>query len=378
MRIAIVTETWQPSINGVVTRLKATVRVLRSRGHHVLLVAPAGAEEEERDPGLVVRRVPSVGLPFIYGGQPWGLPLPRVRKLLDGFQPDLVHAVCPFLLGWAGVVYAKLRGVPLVCSYHTHIARYARFYHMGFAERPVWAVVRKAHQQAQVNLAASDASRVELQQQGVPDVGVWPGGVDLSLFHPRNRSDEMRARLTGGHPERRVCLYVGRLAGEKGVERLRPLADPGSGRHLALVGDGPARQAVEDEFRGASATFAGALTGAELAAAYASADIFVFPSTTDTLGLAVIEASASGLPVVAARSPAARELLRRAPAGQLFDGGDPADLVAAAERWLRHPLDRDELAAAARERVVSWERATDELLARYRQAIAMMTRAAAA
>ncbi len=161
MRIAIVTETWLPSINGVVTRLVATVRELLARDHMVMLVCPTVAEPPggvANPPGAAVCHVPSVGLPFIYGGQPWGLPLPRVMRLLDGFRPDLVHAVCPFLLGWAGVLHAHSRGLPLVCSYHTHIARYAHFYGMGFAERPVWAVVRRAHQQAHVNLAASEAS----------------------------------------------------------------------------------------------------------------------------------------------------------------------------------------------------------------------------
>src|SRR5262249_26182380 len=221
VRIAIVTETWLPSINGVVTRLAATVRELLARDHVVMVVCPTVAEPPggvPDPPGAAVRHVPSVGLPFIYGGQPWGLPLPRVVRLLDGFSPDLIHAVSPFLLGWAGVMHARSRGLPLVCSYHTHIARYAHFYGMGFAEPPVWAVVRKAHQQAHVNLAASEASRAELEAQGVARVDVWRGGVDLDLFHPCHASAAMRERLTDGHPERRLCLYVGRLAAEKRIE----------------------------------------------------------------------------------------------------------------------------------------------------------------
>jgi glycosyltransferase involved in cell wall biosynthesis len=386
MRIAIVTETWLPSINGVVTRLVATVRELLDRDHEVMIVCPTvtgrpAADSVAGDPRLAhvtVRHVPSVGVPFIYGGQPWGLPLPRVVRLLDGFKPDLVHAVCPFLLGWAGVLHARGRGLALVCSYHTHIARYVHFYGMGFAERPVWALVRGAHRQAHVNLAASEASRRELEARGVPDVGVWRAGVDLDLFQPRQASAAMRERLTDGHPERRLCLYVGRLAAEKGLEVLLPLAAAGGDRHLALVGEGPAHDDLARAFANAQATLPGAMAGTELAAAYASADVFVFPSITDTLGLVLFEAMASGLPLVAARTPSAEALVTRAPAGGLFDPVDPGAMTAAVERWLDAPIDRHAIASAARKRVVSWQRSTDELLAHYDRAIALTGRRAAA
>jgi glycosyltransferase involved in cell wall biosynthesis len=380
VRIAYVTETWFPSINGVVTRLAATVSELAGRGHEVLVVAPhvSGSGDWSEPAGATVRHVPSVGLPFIYGGQPWGLPLPRVVGLLDRFAPDLIHAVCPTLLGWAGVLHARLRGLPLVCSYHTHVARYAHYYHLGFAERPVWALIRRAHRQAHVNLAASEESRDELQAHGVRDVGVWRGGVDLGLFHPREASAEMRARLTGGHPERRLCIYVGRLAAEKGVDRLLPLAVAGGDQHVALVGDGPAKAELEQAFAGAQATFPGRLRGRELAAAYASADVFVFPSTTDTLGLVMLEAMASGLPVVAAHSPASRSLLDRAPAGGLFEPGDAEGLVATVRRWVGAPLDRRYLAEEARRTVTTWGSATSELLNEYERAIVLAGRHAAA
>jgi glycosyltransferase involved in cell wall biosynthesis len=380
VRIAYVTETWLPSINGVVTRLVATVAELTRSGHRVLVVAPTvpGPREHAEPTGATVRHVPSVGLPFIYGGQPWGLPLPRVVRLLDEFAPELVHAVCPVLLGWAGVLHAQRRRLPLVCSYHTHVARYAHYYRLGFAERPVWALVRRAHQQAHVNLAASEASRDELEAQGVRDVGVWRGGVDLGLFHPRHADAGVRRRLTNGHPERRLCLYVGRLAAEKGIERLLPLTARGGDRHLAMVGDGPAMDDLRRRFAGGQATFAGRLAGRDLAAAYASADVFVFPSTTDTLGLVLLEAMASGLPVVAARTAAAEHLVGRAPAGSLFQAGDARGLVAAVAHRLDASVDQLQLAGAARRQVVTWGRATDELLSAYGRAMALAGRRIAA
>ena len=380
VRIAYVTETWFPSVNGVVTRLAATVSELTRRGNQVLVVAPhvSGPGDWQEPPGTTVRHVPSVGLPFIYGGQPWGLPLPRVVGLLDRWVPDLVHAVSPTLLGWAGVLHAHRRGLPLVCSYHTHVPRYAHYYHLGFAEGPAWALIRRAHRRAHVNLAASEASRDELQAHGVRDVRIWRGAVDLDQFHPRYASADLRRRLTDGHPERRVCLYVGRLAAEKGVERLLPLAAADGDRHVALVGDGPAKAELERVFTGLQATFVGGLAGRELSAAYASADVFVFPSTTDTLGLVMLEAMASGLPVVAARTPASCGLLDRAPAGDVFDPADTESLLAAVRRWLGTPLDRRRLADQARDQLATWERATSELLTEYDRAIARAGRRAAA
>ena len=275
------------------------------------------------------------------------------------------------LLGWSGVIFAKARGLPLVCSYHTHVARYAHFYGLGFMERPVWALMIQAHLLAQVNLAASEAAAAELEAQGVAHVRVWRGGVGLERFHPGQADPAMRSRLTGGHPERQVVLYVGRLAAEKGVARLLPLADLGAGRHLALVGDGPARGELEAAFRDSPVTFVGTLSGSELAAAYASAELFAFPSTTDTLGLVLLEAMSSGLPVVAARSAASAELLAGVPACELFDPGDASSLVAAAERSLTTQVDRLILAEHARRTAPTWAQVTRELLCEYEAAISL-------
>src|SRR5262249_37118364 len=160
--------------------------------------------------------------------------------------------------------------------------------------------------------------------------------------------------------------------------RPSPPAEPGGARPVALVGDGPARADLELAFAGARATFPGPLAGCELAAAYASSDVFVFPSTTDTLGLVLLEAMASGLPVVAARSPSSRSLLDRAPAGGLFEPDDSARLVATVRRWPGAPPHRRPLAAGARRNVFTWGRATSELLTEYERAIALAGRRAAA
>ncbi len=366
LRVAMVTETWLPSINGVVTRLRATVAELTRRGHRVLVVAPRASD---RLPGVL--EVPAVGVPFIYGGQPWGLPLPRVSRALRAFRPSLIHAVNPVLLGWAGIVHARRHRLPLVCSYHTRVATYARYYHLGFAERLADAVLARAHRMADLNLVTSQVSADQMERWGATPVRLWPGSVDLDRFRPRAPSLGLRQRLTGGHPERMLSLYVGRLAAEKGVERLLPLAEPGSRRHLALIGDGPARKELGHAFAGSQATFAGAMQGEELAEAFATGDLLAFPSTTDTLGLVLLEAAAAGLPVVAVRSPAAEEVLRGLEGVALVPPGDGRGLVAAAERLGGLSVaERSALAARARDGIPSWARSTDLLVGYYREAIA--------
>lgn len=362
MRIAYVTETWHPAINGVVTRLSATVRELASRGHDVLVVAP-GAFDQPLE-GVRVRGVRSVRIPFIYGGEPWGLPLPSVVHLLDGFAPELIHAVNPVLLGWSGIAYARRRGIPLACSYHTQVARYAGFYHLGFAEPLIWAVIGLAHRLADLNLVTSRASAAELRRRGVGRIRLWRRGIDERYFGVREPSPAMRARLSDGHPERRLVLYVGRLAAEKGLDRLRPLTRSRD-LHLALVGEGPARADVAATLGGGNATFVGPLRGDELAAAYASADVFVFPSITDTVGLALLEALASGLPVVASHTAAAEELLAGAPAAELVPAEDGARLLGAATRLSDGAPPRSVIAEDARRRTGTWAEVTDDLLCLY-------------
>lgn len=354
MRIALVTETWLPSTDGVVTRLSATVRELVRAGHEVLVVAPnpAPGEEPGPAPGARVRGVPAVGFPGVYGGKRWGIPLPRVGRYLREFEPDVVHVANPVLLGIAAVVSARRQGVPLVASYHTDVARYAAYYRLGALRPVIWWLLRRLHGEAGVNLATSAATCAELRERGIDRVRLWRRGVDLDLFRP-----EQRGQAPTGPP---TALYVGRLAAEKGLERLAPLAAPDSGVRLTLVGDGPARDELAEAL---PATYTGMLHGADLAAAYRGADVFVFPSTTDTLGLVVLEALASGLPVIAANTPASRELLGDTPAGRLFDAASPDVLPA-----LVREVAAEGLGAQARREAErwGWADATESLLAAYR------------
>ncbi|MGH3320815.1 MAG: glycosyltransferase family 4 protein [Streptosporangiaceae bacterium] len=367
MRIAIVTETWRPHVDGVITRLAATVRDLRRRGYDVLVVSPDGGERDYV--GATVRGVPTFRVPFVYGGQPWGLPLPRVGRYLDEFRPDVVHVVNPIMLGIAGVLATKRRRLPLVASYHTDIADYAAYYHLGWLRPFVHWLTRKLHNQAAVNLATSATSLAQLNRLGIPGARLWRRGVDLTLFDPGRRDRKVRQRL-GAEDGQVLALYVGRLSAEKGLHRLEPLAR-GPDCQLVLVGDGPDRSRLARRFAGLPVTFCGTLQGQLLADAYAAADVFVFPSTTDTLGLVLLEAMASGLPVVAADTPAIRETLRDHPHRRLFPPDRPGAVRSLAVELASANGDPRHGAAATRTVVSrwSWKAATDQLVGYYETAV---------
>ena len=362
MRIAIVTETWLPSTDGVVTRLTSTIRELRAAGHDVLVVAPGPVAAGYR--GAEVLGVPTVGFRWIYGGKRWGLPLPRVGRHLREFEPDIVHVVNPVLLGIAAVVAARRAGFPLVASYHTNVARYAAYYRLGFLAPVIWWLLRRLHGSAAVNLATSSSTCDELRAQGIDRVRLWPRGVDLDLFAPRPVEVPDADRPS-------VALYVGRLAAEKGLDLLSALAAPDQGVRLMLVGDGPARSELAERFPVPTVTFTGLLHGSALAEAYRSADVFVFPSTTETLGLVMVEALASGLPVLAVDSPASREILASCPAGRLFTA-ELADQLPELVHQVRQDNATGRLTTLARREAEKWgwPAATEALVSCYREVIA--------
>jgi glycosyltransferase involved in cell wall biosynthesis/putative flippase GtrA len=364
VRIAFVTETWLPSTDGVVTRMTSTIRELRRSGHDVLIIAPEGGEDGYL--GATVRGVPTFALRRVYGGKRWGFPLPRIGGYLREFQPDIVHVVNPMMMGIVAVIAARLARLPLVASYHTDVARYASYYKLGFLRPVIWWLLRRLHGQAEVNLATSGATCAELREHRIPRVALWRRGVDLELFRPRGGPVPVpREPLFRTDPV--TALYVGRIAAEKGLDRLAPLTLADNTR-LLLVGDGPQRAELTELFPSHSTSFLGILHGDDLADQYANADVFVFPSTTDTLGLVLLEALASGLPIVAADSPASRELLAESPAARLFPPQESEKLPA-----LVHELACDPAAkrlARAEAEQWSWPAATSELLEHYRTAFA--------
>lgn len=377
MRVALYTETFLPHVDGMVTRLTQTVTWLRRLGDDVLVIAPSLDGLPREYAGAKVLGAPSMIVPM-YRDLKFGFPalFPQIRTALDDFAPDVVHVANPFLTSVAGVQYARRYGVPLVASFHTQVAEYVLRYHLGFLRRPLWRHVVALHNQADLNLCTSHPMQAELHGRGVNEVSLWAPGVDADRFNPRNRSDEWRARLTGGRPDSVILLYVGRLATEKTLERLRPLISRLPSAHLAFVGGGPEAEALRKLFHGTPATFVGPLSGHELTAAYASADIFMLPSSTETLGLSAIEAMASGLPVIGANRGGIPDIVVDGVTGALFDPDQPENLITATEALVADSARRREMGAAAlaRARGWSWEASTQGLRAYYRQAIGRATR----
>ena len=318
-----------PATDGVVTRLRHTVEELRREGDDVLVFAPrypSGGTDSYA--GVPIHRV--FGIPFPpYPQVRLCPPHPGIGRALKRFGPDVIHAVNPFVLGPGGAFYARRNGVPLVASYHTNVAAYTRFYGFGFMENTTRSWTRTWHNRACINLCTSQATRDYLLSEGIKRLRLWPQGVDAHLFHPSRSSREWRKKLSGGRPEAKILLYVGRLAPEKDVERLKVALSAASDTCLAIVGKGPIQRELERKFAGTRTVFTGLLTGDDLAAAYASADLFVFPSITETLGMAMIEALASGLPVIAARTGAIHEVVFEGVNGLLYEPGSDEELVAA-------------------------------------------------
>ena len=369
MRIVFFTETFLPKVDGIVTRLTKTLQHLVAAGDEVLIFCPEGAPDSYL--GAKVVGVPALPLP-LYPELKLALPRPAVSEALEQFRPDLVHVVNPAVLGLGGIWLAKSRNLPLVASYHTHLPKYLEHYGMGMLEPLLWELLKAAHNQASLNLCTSTAMVAELAAKGIQHTALWQRGVDTDLFRPELRNDTMRARLHGSYDDTgHLLLYIGRLSAEKQIERIRPVLEAMPQTRLALVGDGPHRQQLERWFEGTPTTFVGYLAGEELASAYACGDAFLFPSSTETLGLVLLEAMAAGCPVVGADRGGIPDIVSDGENGCLYDPDQADSLTIAVQRLLGESQTRASLRQAARQEAErwGWAGATDQLRGYYRKVL---------
>ncbi|MBD1910552.1 MULTISPECIES: glycosyltransferase [unclassified Leptolyngbya] len=366
MRIALFTETFLPKVDGIVTRLSHTVDHLQRMGDEVLVFSPDGGLTEYK--GARINGVPGFPLP-LYPELKLALPRPSIRQALEDFRPDLIHLVNPAVLGLGGLYYAKSLEVPLVASYHTHLPKYLEHYGLGMLEGLLWELLKLAHNQAMINLVTSTAMQDALETHGIERVAVWQKGVDTELFVPDLANSEMRSHLTQGHPESPLLLYVGRLSAEKEIDRIKPVLEAIPGARLALVGDGPFRADLEKIFADTPTFFAGYMTGQTLGSAFASADAFVFPSRTETLGLVLLEAMAAGCPVIAANAGGIPDIVTDGVNGYLFDPEDEEGAIVATRRLLSNPEERETLRRNARQEAErwGWAAATQQLRGFYQE-----------
>jgi phosphatidylinositol alpha 1,6-mannosyltransferase len=282
VRIAYVTESFPPDVNGVAHTAVRVAEHLASRGHAPLVIAPepaAGQPRPDRGLGFPVVRVPSLAVP-VYPGLRVGLPGRRVRAAVAGHRADLVHLAGPFVLGADGCDAARRLGLPVVAVYATDLPAYARTYHAGRAGQAIcWRRLRRIHNAADRTLAPSSATAAELTARGVDRVWLWGRGVDAARFDPARRSAGRRAALGGGGGTRLLAGYVGQLAAEKRLGLLAGVAVL-PGVRLVIVGGGPAEAAARRALPGA--LFLGLRGGDELAGIYASLDVFVHAGPHDT------------------------------------------------------------------------------------------------
>jgi phosphatidylinositol alpha 1,6-mannosyltransferase len=379
-RIALITNSYDRNIDGVALTLNRLVAHLLRRGHEVLVIVPTPGRHQQipalRAAGAPVIRVPSLAFPVWREYRlTWRLGR-DARRQLAAFAPTVMHIAIQDGLGHAAQRWARARGIPVVCSHHTRFERYLNYYASIRPlalqlERLYWWGMRRFHGQCAATLPPSGTLARDLEAHGIPRVGIWYRGVDRTLFTPAAR-DEAWRQSVGGAPDAPMVLLVARLRWEKGLRTfaavVSQLAARGVAVRVAIVGDGPARSGLA-KLLPQTATFFGTLTGAPLATAYASADIFVNPSTTEGWGATCLEAQAAALPVVATISSGIVEVLQDGVGGFLVNPHNVSALtekvvMLAESAELRGEMGRRAVVHAAG---FDWERSGDRMLCEYRK-----------
>jgi len=356
VKIAFFTETFLPKVDGIVTRLTKTIDNLVQNGDEVVVFCPEGCPTEYK--GAKIIGVAAMPLP-LYPELKLGLPGPAVSDALENFKPDLIHVVNPAVLGLGGIWLAKSNNIPLIASYHTHLPKYLEHYGMGMLEPLLWELLKAAHNQALLNLCTSTAMVEELESKGIKRTALWQRGVDTETFKPEFRNQKIRNKLLGKYPDKNsLLIYVGRLSAEKQIERIKPVLEEIPDACLALVGDGPYRNQLEKIFENTQTNFIGYLSGEELASAYASGDIFLFPSSTETLGLVLLEAMAAGCPVIGANKGGIPDIINDGVNGCLYDpdGVDQgkSSLIEATKKILNNNTKKENMRIEARKESEKW------------------------
>ncbi|KAI9380543.1 hypothetical protein POPTR_016G112600v4 [Populus trichocarpa] len=320
---------------------------------------------------MVLKLFPLYSFPFPwYQKVPLSLALsPRIISEVARFKPDIIHASSPGIMVFGALAIAKLLSVPIVMSYHTHVPVYIPRYTFSWLVKPMWMIIKFLHRAADLTLVPSAAIGRDLEAARVTaanKIRVWNKGVDSESFHPRFRSHEMRMRLSNGEPEKPLIVHVGRLGVEKSLDFLKRVMDRLPGARIAIIGDGPYREELEKMFTGMPAVFTGMLGGEELSQAYASGDVFVMPSESETLGLVVLEAMSSGIPVVGARAGGIPDIIPPeldGKTGFLFNPGDLNDCLSKLEPLLDNQELRETIGKAARQDTekYDWKAATKKI-----------------
>ncbi len=341
LRIAVVTETFPPEVNGVAMTLGRIVEGVLRRGHMVQVVRPRQAREADALAWDGLDQVLSKGIPLpTYGELRFGLPSKnRLIRLWREQRPDVVHVVTEGPLGWSAVAAARALQLPVTSSFHTNFHSYSRHYGMGLLKTPIDSYLRKLHNRTLATMVPTRAMQQSLEARGYKNVTLLSRGVATDLFSPSKRSQDLRASW-GLQADDLAVLHVGRLAKEKNVgvmvAAFRAVQERLPTAKLIVVGDGPLRAALQAACP--DGVFVGLRRGEELARYYASSDMFLFPSVTETFGNVVPEALASGLGVVSFDQAAAAELIHHGENGVLVRPVEETEFVQAAVQLALNPV----------------------------------------
>jgi glycosyltransferase involved in cell wall biosynthesis len=368
MRVTLVTETYFPQVNGVSRTLGELVRVLTESGDTVQLIHPDYGQAGDGDNVHTVR---SIVLPFYKELHLPRPPFGSVRRAIDAFRPDVVHIATEATLGLCVLRFAWQRRLAVVSSFHTNFDQYSSHYRVGWARTAIWRYLRWFHNRTAETYVPSETTIGELERLGFERLMLWKRGVDSSLFRPERPGRAALRRALGWSADDLVVTYVSRIAPEKNVDYLADALAIVAARRpdvrILLVGDGPTRPALQARI-GSFAHFAGYRQGEDLADHYAASDIFAFCSLTETFGNVVLEAMASGLPVVALRAGGVGETIQSGETGVLVDPSAPPESLAEALVGLIDGVEeRKRMAGAARKYAISqsWDAIMRGLRERY-------------
>jgi glycosyltransferase involved in cell wall biosynthesis len=373
LRIALVTETYPPEINGVAMTLGRLVDGLRARGQQVSLIRPRQRQDSTAERNADECLVTGLPIPG-YAGLNFGLS--SKRRLAAAWRttrPDIVHIATEGPLGWSALRAARSLNLPVVASFHTNFHNYSRYYGLGWLQRPLNAYLRGFHNRARLTLAPTRTLAERLETDGYRNLGVMARGVDTAAFHPQRRDPALRLSW-GVAADDPALIYVGRLAPEKNlsllVDTFRAIQAVRPGSRLVMVGNGPELRRLRQEHP--DFILAGPRTGEDLARHYASADLFLFPSLTETFGNVLLEAMASGLATVAFDYAAASEHVQHGVNGVKASYGDENGFMRLATELVIAPETVNRLGRAARLTAggLAWDGVVDTLLADYRQLLA--------
>jgi len=366
--ICVVTETYPPEINGVALTLANLVKGLLARGHTVSVVHPGphnASSSNEIGPRSYSEPIPVRGLPLPgYDGLQFGVPAQRrLRRSWTPNRPAAVYVATEGPLGWSAVRAARSLGIPVVSGFHTNFHAYCKHYGVGWLQSVALRYLRWFHNQTDCTLVSNEALRAQLQRAGFNNVSILERGVDSQRFTPQRRCAELRRQWRVSDLDI-VLVYVGRIAAEKNlgvaIEAYREMKRFSDNIRFVLVGDGPLRRVLQREHK--DLIFAGMQTGDQLARCYASADLFLFPSETETFGNVTLEAMASGLAVIAYNYAGAKLHITHGETGVLVPFGNAKDFVASACGLGRDPQALRRIRRQAREYVthLSWSRVVEK------------------